>query len=88
MPSLPVLYQAAAAASAEGSAMSSTVSVIAVIAIVAFLAGAASGTFILLVISIHRTSRGPLSQGHGKRGGVIALRILTRIRVGSRKTSE
>ena len=87
MSSLPAFHQIAAAPT-DGSTFSSAVSVIAVTALVAFLAGTASGAFILLVISIHRTSRGPLSHSQAKRRGAIARRMLTRIRTSSRKTSE
>lgn len=46
---------------ARDSPMCSALSIIALLSIVVFLAGAASGMLVLLIISIHRTRRAPLS---------------------------
>ncbi len=52
--------------------MTSAFSLIAILAIVAFLAGAAFGGLLVFVISIHRTSRVPLSESHGQRAGSVS----------------
>jgi len=48
--------------------------------IAAFLAGAAFGALLVFAVSIHRTSRVPLSQSHGKRAGSVSRRVLAGIR--------
>ncbi len=55
--------------------MTSTFALIAV-----FLAGAVLGALAVFVVSIHRTSRGPLSGSHGQRTGSISRRTLAGIR--------
>lgn len=60
--------------------MTSALSLIALLAIVAFLAGAAFGGLLLIVISIHRTSRVPLSESHCQRAGSVSRRVLAGIR--------
>jgi hypothetical protein len=57
------------------------VSVIAVLSTVVFLGGAALGMLVLVIISIHRTSRAPLSEIHATRGGSVSRRVLTGGRV-------
>jgi hypothetical protein len=52
-------------------------SLIAAITIVVFLGGAAFGMLALVIISIHRTSRGPLSATLGEHPGSISRRLLT-----------
>ena len=65
-----------------------TLSVIAVFGIMVFLSGAAFGIFILIVVSMHKTSRAPLSQTHGERRGAISRRMLVGARTGSREIEE
>jgi hypothetical protein len=60
--------------------MISALSLIAVFTIVVFLAGTAFGVLLVFIISIHRTSRAPLSESHGRRAGAISRRVLTGIR--------
>ncbi len=60
--------------------MTSALPLIAVLAIVVFLAGTAIGALLVFIISIHRTSRAPLSESHGQRAGKISRRLLTGIR--------
>jgi hypothetical protein len=61
--------------------MCSPLSIIAVMSIVVLLAGAALGMLVLLIISIHRTSRTPLSGTHDEHAGSISRRVLTGGRV-------
>ena len=68
--------------------MITALSVIAVFGIIIFLSGAAFGAFILLIISMRRTPRGPLSQVQGERAGGISRRVLTGSRPGSREISQ
>ena len=56
--------------------MISALSIIAVFGIVVFLSGAAFGVFILLIISMHRTARAPLSEARDQRAGAISRRLL------------
>jgi hypothetical protein len=65
-----------------------TLSVIAVFGIMVFLSGAAFGVFILIVVSMHKTSRAPLSDTHGERRGTISRRMLVGARTGSREIEE
>jgi len=60
--------------------MMSALPIIAVLAIVVFLGGAAFGMLVLLVVSIHRTSRAPLSKVHRQRAGSLSRRVLTGVR--------
>ena len=60
--------------------MTSALSLIAVFSIAVFLTGAAFGALAIFVISIHRTSRAPLSESHGRRAGSISRRVLAGIR--------
>jgi hypothetical protein len=65
-----------------------TLSVIAIFGIIVFLSGAAFGVFILMVISMHRTARAPLSETHGERAGAISRRMLVGARTDGREISE
>ena len=68
--------------------MISALSIIAVFTVVVFLGGAAFGMLVLFVISIHRTSRAPLSEIHGEQRGSISRRMLTGVRVNHKQASE
>jgi hypothetical protein len=48
--------------------------------IAVFLAGAVSGALLVFVVSIHRTSRTPLSENHGRHAGSVSRRLLAGIR--------
>ena len=65
-----------------------TLSVIAIFGIMVFLSGAAFGAFILIVASMHKTSRAPLSESHGDRHGAISRRMLVGARAGRREIEE
>ena len=64
--------------------MITALSVIAVFGIMVFLSGAAFGVFVLLLVSMRRTTRAPLSEAHGERGGAISRRVLVGARTGGR----
>ena len=68
--------------------MISALSVIAIFGIIVFLSGALSGIFILLVISMHKTSRAPLSETHGDRAGAVSRRMLVGARTSGREIEE
>ncbi len=68
--------------------MISALSIIAVFGIIIFLSGAAFGAFILLVISMRRTTRAPLSEAHGERAGAISRRVLVGARADGREIGE
>jgi hypothetical protein len=68
--------------------MCSALSVIATLSIVAFLGGAAFGMFVLFIISIHRTSRAPLSDIHGEHAGSVSRHVLTGGRVNRKGPGE
>lgn len=59
-----------------------------VLAGTAFLAVAAFAVFVLLVLSIHRTARVPLSEARGMRHGSMARRVLAGIRVEGKDGDE
>jgi hypothetical protein len=63
-------------------------SVIAVFGIMIFLSGALSGVFVLLIVSMRRTSRVPLSETRSERGGEISRRMLVGARADGREISE
>ena len=63
-------------------------SIVAIFGIIVFLSGALSGVFILLVISMHKTSRGPLSESHGDRAGAMSRRMLVSARTSGREIEE
>jgi len=48
--------------------------------IAVFLAGAVFGALLVFVVSIHRTSRAPLSESRGHRAGSVSRRVLAGIR--------
>jgi len=52
-------------------------SIITVLSIVVFLGGAAIGILVLVIISIHRTRRTPLSGTRNDDAGSISRRVLT-----------
>lgn len=60
--------------------MTSALSLITILAAVAFLAGAAFGGLLIFVVSIHRTSRVPLSESPDQRPGSISRHVLAGIR--------
>ena len=68
--------------------MITALSVIAVFGIIAFLSGTAFGVFILLIISMRRTTRAPLSEAHGERAGAVSRRVLVGTRTGGRETEK
>jgi hypothetical protein len=68
--------------------MISALSVVAVFGIIVFLSGVAFGAFILLVISMRRTPRVPLSQVQDEDAGGFSRRMLTGARAGSREISQ
>jgi hypothetical protein len=55
---------------------------------VAFLIGIVFGMLILFVISIHRTSRTPLSEIDSDCPGSISRRVLTGVRVNREESGE
>jgi hypothetical protein len=68
--------------------MISALSFIAIFGIIVFLSGAASGVFVLFVISMHRTARAPLSQAHEERSGEISRRVLVGVRTDGREIGQ
>lgn len=56
--------------------MISAHSIIVIATIIIVLSGTALGTLILLVTSMHRTTRLPLSEVHCERAGAISRRVL------------
>jgi hypothetical protein len=64
--------------------MISALSIIAVFGIIVFLSGAAFGVFILLVTSMRRTARAPLSEARAERAGAISRRVLVGVRTDER----
>ena len=68
--------------------MITALSAIAVFGIIVFLSGVAFGIFILLLISMRRTPRVPLSQVQDERAGSISRRVLTGSRSGGREISQ
>jgi hypothetical protein len=68
--------------------MITALSVIAVFGIIVFFSGVAFGIFILLVISMRRTPRVPLSQVRDDPAGGLARRVLTGSRPGGREIGQ
>jgi hypothetical protein len=68
--------------------MISALSVIAVFGIIVFLSGAAFGAFIVLLISMRKTSRGPLSETSHGPAGAISRRMLVGGRTGGREIGK
>jgi hypothetical protein len=56
--------------------MITALSVIAIFGIIVFLSGAALGAFAVLVISLRKTSQGPLSEAGHEPAGRISRRML------------
>ena len=67
--------------------MISALSIVAVFTIVVFVSGTAFGVFLVFVVSIHRTSRTPLSQIDNARGG-LSRQVLTTARTNGRESSQ
>jgi hypothetical protein len=74
--------------SLRGDPMVTALSVIAVFGIIVFLSGAAFGIFVLLIVSMRRTARSPLSEAHGQRAGEISRRVLVGTRTSDREISQ
>ncbi|MCW2932407.1 MAG: hypothetical protein JWM19_3369 [Actinomycetia bacterium] len=64
------------------------ISLFAIFAIIVFLGGTASGVFVLFVVSIHRTSRRPLTEIHRQRRGAVSRSILTATRTDRERDDE
>jgi len=60
--------------------MNPTLSAASILVIAVFVAGAVIGGLLVVVVSIHRTSRVPLSQSHGQRAGSVSRRLIAGIR--------
>jgi hypothetical protein len=67
--------------------MISALSIVAVFTIVVFLGGAAFGAFMVFVVSIHRTSRAPLSEIDNARGA-LSRQVLTSARTNCRESDQ
>lgn len=63
------------------------ISFLAIAAIIVFLGGSAFGALVLFVVSIHRTSRAPLSDIRSTRGAV-SRGMLTTTRAGRGEAGE
>jgi hypothetical protein len=63
-------------------------SIIAVFGILIFLSGALFGVFILLIVSMRRTTRAPLSEAHGERAGALSRRMLVGNRAEGREIGQ
>jgi hypothetical protein len=63
-------------------------SIIAVFGILIFLSGALFGVFVLLLVSMRRTSRVPLSEAHDERAGALSRRMLVGTRAEGREISQ
>jgi hypothetical protein len=68
--------------------MISALSIVGILSIVAFLGGISFGMLIVLTISIHRTSRGPLSKTHCQQRGGFSRQLLTTCRTSSKERGE
>jgi hypothetical protein len=68
--------------------MITALSVIAIFGIIVFLSGAASGAFIVLLISMRKTCRTPLSEARYGPAGTISRRMLLGGRTGGREIGE
>jgi hypothetical protein len=68
--------------------MITALSVIAIFGIIVFLSGAAFGVLVVLVISMRKTSREPLSEASYGPAGRISRRMLIGGRSGGREISE
>ena len=63
-------------------------SIIAIFGIIIFLSGVLFGIFILLILSMRRTSRAPLSETRDERGGMISRRVLVGTRAEGREIGQ
>jgi hypothetical protein len=68
--------------------MISALSINAVFGIIIFLSGALFGVFVLLIVSMRRTARVPLSDAHDERAGAISRRMLVGARAEGREISQ
>jgi hypothetical protein len=74
--------------SLRGDYMIPALSIIAVLGIIIFLSGALFGVFVLLIMSMRRTARVPLSYTHDERAGAISRRVLVGARAEGREISQ
>jgi hypothetical protein len=63
-------------------------SIIAIFGIIVFLSGAAFGAFIVLIISMRKTTRAPLSEASYGPAGTISRRMLIGGRTGGREIGK
>ena len=63
-------------------------SFIAISGVIAFLSVIVFAAFSLMVISMHRTARGPLSAARGGHAGALSRRVLVGARPGVRGAGE
>jgi hypothetical protein len=68
--------------------MITALSIIAVFGIIVFLSGAAFGAFVVLLVSMRKTSRGPLSEAGDGPAGAISRRMLVGGRTGGREIGK
>jgi hypothetical protein len=68
--------------------MISALSVIAIFGIIVFLSGVAFGAFIVLLVSMRKTSRAPLSEASYGPAGAISRRMLVGGRAGEREIGQ
>jgi hypothetical protein len=68
--------------------MITALSITAVFGIIVFLSGVAFGAFIVLLISMRKTSRGPLSEATYGPAGSISRRMLIGGRTGGREIDK
>jgi hypothetical protein len=68
--------------------MITALSIIAIFGIIVFLSGAAFGAFVVLVISMRKTSRAPLSEAGYGPAGTISRRMLIGGRTGGREIGK
>jgi hypothetical protein len=68
--------------------MITALSIIAVFGIIVFLSGAAFGAFIVLIISMRKTSRAPLSKASYGSAGEVSRRMLIGGRTSGREIGK
>jgi hypothetical protein len=59
-----------------------------ILAVSVFLSFLAFGAFALLIVSIHRTPRVPMSETQGKRAGAFARCVIAGVRTESKEGDE
>jgi hypothetical protein len=64
------------------------ITVLLILAGTAFLAVLVFAVFVLLVVSIHRTPRVPMSEVRGRRAGAFARCVITGVSAGSKEDGE